>query len=168
MLKSFSPGAWKFPGFLTLPEEPESFPAPLRRAVRLMLAGAAVTVVWGLYVAVVTGVNANYMVTPQGKITRIGGAELAVSIVVMVVFTLVFAALWLLMARLTRQGRNAARLTSSVLFFFWSVMSYLYLGSVTEGPAILAEVVLVLVIWAIGLASVFLLWRPESSERFRR
>lgn len=167
MLKSFSAGNWKLPEFLTLPEEPEPFPGSLRRAVRLLCAGAATTVVWGLYVAVITAVSP-YTVSAQGKIVRAGGAQLAIGLVVMVVFTLVFAALWLLMARLAQEGKNSGRIVSSVLFFFWSVMTYLYLGYIASGPAILVEVVLVLIIWLIGLGAVFLLWRPESSAHFRR
>lgn len=168
MLKSFSPGSWKLPEFLALPEEPGSFPASLRRAVRLMRAGSCVTVVWGLYVAALTAFTPNYMLSPQGKVTRMSGAELTVSVVFMVVVTLVFAAIWLMTARATQQGRNAARITSSVLFFFWSVMSYMYLGAVAGPVSVLAEVVLVLVIWAIGLGAVFMLWRPESSAHFRK
>lgn len=168
MLKSFPPGNWKLPDFLTLPEEPDPFPGSLRRAVRLLRAGAAVTVVWGLYVAILTASTTNYMLSPQGRVTRISSGQLTVSVVFMIVVTGVFAAIWLMMARLAQQGRIAARITSTVLFFFWSVMSYLYLGAVTSGPAILAEVVLVLIIWVIGLGAVFLLWRPESSAHFRR
>lgn len=167
MLKAFSSSDWKLPGFLSLPEEPESFPDSLRRAVRLMRAGAAVTIVWGLYVAVLTAVATRYMLSPQGHVTRISGTQLSVMVVVMIVFALVFAAGWLLMARLTQQGRNAGRITSSVLFCFWSVMSYLYVRTVTADPALLAELVLVLVIWLIGLGTVFMLWRPDSSAYFR-
>lgn len=168
MLKPFSPGNGKLPDFLTLPEEPESFPAPLRRAVRLMRAGAAVTTVWGLYVAIYSVFTTSYTVSAKGQITAVTGPRHVMAVVLMVVFTLIFATAWTQMARMTQQGRNAARVTSMVLFFFWSVMSFLSIGSVSVNIGLAVEVVGILIIWAIGLGAIFLLWRPESSEHFRK
>lgn len=171
MLKPFSPGNGKLPDFLdflTLPEEPESFPASLRRAVRLLRTGAAATTVWGLYVAIYSVFTTSYTVSAKGQITAVTGPRHVMAVVLMVVFTLIFAAAWMQMARMTRQGRKAARSTSMVLFFFWSVMSFLSIGSVSVNIGLAVEVVGILIIWAIGLGAIFLLWRPESSEHFRK
>lgn len=132
-----------------------------------MLAGAAVTAAWGIYVAILTAVGPNYMIAPDGKKTAVGGAQLATTVVFMIAVTLILTAAWVLMARTVQQGRNWARITSSVLFILWSYVTFLSIGGVTAGAAVFVEVIAMLAIWAVGLVALVLLWRPESSAYFR-
>lgn len=165
MLKSISPGNWPLPAFLALPTEPGGFPDSLRRAVRLLYAGAAATVAWGLCIAIVTP---DYAYTSQGKLIRLGGSQFATTIVVMIVFTAIFAAAWLKLAQLTQRGLGPSRIVCSVLFVLWTVLTYTYIPYFTGGPALIIEAVLTVVIWLIGLGTIVMLWRPESSAFFRR
>lgn len=167
MLKSFSPGGWKLPDLVGAPEALALLPVSLRRAVRLMLAGAAVTAVWGVYVAVLTAVGPHFMIGPSGKKITISGAQLTTSVIFMLVVTLILTAVWVLMARMTQQGRKWTRSTSTALFLLWSYMTFLSIGGVAGGAAVVVEVVILAVIWVIGVSAVFLLWRPESSAYFK-
>lgn len=166
MLKSLSPGSWKLPDLMAAPETLASLPASVRRAVRLMLTGAAVTAVWGVYVAVLTAVGPNYMIGPNGKKMTITGAQLTTSVIFMIAVTLILTAAWVLMARMAQQGRNWARFTSTALFLLWSYVTFLSIGGVAAGAAVLVEVVILIAIWVIGVCALFLLWRPESSAYF--
>lgn len=166
MLKSLSPGGWKLPDLVADPEELASLPASPRRAVRLMLTGAAATAVWGVYVAVLTGIGPNFMIGPNGKKITVTGAQLTTSVVFMVLVTLILTAAWVLMARMTQQGRNWARFASTALFLLWSYVTFLSIGGVSGGAAVIVEVALLVAIWVIGAGALFLLWRPESSAHF--
>jgi hypothetical protein len=146
-------------------------PAPVRTAVRLMYAGAAVSAVEliiGLAIIIVDvkaaargrfwGVS---VTAPQMK---------PILITVWIVISLVVIALWLWMARANGQGRNWARILSAVLF----VLATLQLISDLQqavSPAGTIEPVLGLLLavlgWLPGLAAVWLLWRPASSAFFR-
>jgi hypothetical protein len=79
--------------------------------------------------------------------------------VVIVVFGLVPIALWLWMARAASGGKNWARILSTVLF----VLATLQL----TGSRGVVQVFTVALTWLIGLAVVWLLWRPASSAFFK-
>ena len=79
-------------------------------------------------------------------------------ITLVMVSGLAVIALWLWMARANSQGRNWARILSTVLFG----VATLELAS-NHGPGQVFWVV----IWLTGLASVWLLWRPASSGFFK-
>jgi hypothetical protein len=87
-----------------------------------------------------------------------------------IVSSLVPIALWLWMAQVNGQGRNWARSLSTVLFG----LATLQLTSVFPVPGIsvgfgftpFGPTVPVLT-WLIGLAAVWLLWRPDSSAFFK-
>jgi uncharacterized membrane protein (UPF0136 family) len=68
-------------------------------------------------------------------------------------------ALWLWMARANSQGRNWARIVSTVLF----VLATLHLF----GNKGVVPVVFAVLTWLVGLAAVWLLWRPTSSAFFK-
>lgn len=167
MLKSFPRGGWKLPDLTTTPDELGPLPVPMQRAVRLMLAGAAATALWGIYVTILTAANTNYVIVSGGKKTAVTGAQLATSIVFAIAVTLILTAVWVLMARMSQRGRNWARITSTVLFLLWSYETFLSIGGATTNPAVIIELVAVVIIWAVGLGALFLLWRPESSAYFR-
>ena len=149
--------------------EPQRPPAPglVRTAVKLMYAGAAVWTVLliSALVLIIVGSKAGHATlnghTLHGR---------SVPITVAAVFGLVVIALWLWMARATGQGRNWARILSTVLFG----LATLQLRGVFGGPVghlgvglIVLGLVVPVLGWLAGLAAVWLLWRPASSAFFK-
>jgi hypothetical protein len=63
------------------------------------------------------------------------------------------------MARSNGQGRSSARILSTVLVGLATLHLFGNRGAVSVGFAVLT--------WLIGLAAVWLLWRPASSAFFR-
>jgi hypothetical protein len=147
-------------------------PAPVLTAVKLMYAGAAVSAV-GLIIGlalIVVDINAaargrflgHSLTAPQMR---------PLVITVWIVFGLAGIALWLWMARANGQGRNWARILSTVLFGLATLdvrhpqppgspagfgATVLYYG----GTA------LVVAAWLVGAAAVWLLWRPACRAFF--
>jgi hypothetical protein len=151
-----------FSGRVTGPLRPPA-PAPVRTAVKLMYAGAAVSIV-PLIIALATPIagdlNAYHL--------RWGGHDLTAAqisqwrpliIAVVAVLGLVVPALWLWMARTNGQGREWARILSTVLFGLATLHLLGNHGLVQVGVAVLT--------WLVGLAAVWLLWRPASSAFFK-
>ena len=67
------------------------------------------------------------------------------------------------MARANGQGKNWARIMSTVLF----CLATLDLFGVVSEPKTLLGLVFPVLTWLLGLGAVILLWRPESSEFFK-
>jgi hypothetical protein len=71
--------------------------------------------------------------------------------------------LWLWMAQKTGQGRNWARILSSVLFLLATVDLY----GVLSQPKTIVGLVFPVLTWLIGLGAIILLYRKESTAYFR-
>ncbi|MBO0801479.1 MAG: hypothetical protein J2P25_00170 [Nocardiopsaceae bacterium] len=140
-------------------------PRSMQRAVRLMLSGAGATAVWGIFLVVVTVVNRDQLVGANGK--KLTTGQLSGAIVFNILIIIILAALWVLMARMNQRGRKWARIAATGLFALWTYESYLTIGTVIASAMVIIDLVLVLLIWAIGLGALILLWRPESSEYFQ-
>jgi hypothetical protein len=149
-------------------------PAPVRTAVKLMYAGAAVSAA-GLIIGltlIIVDINA----AVRG---RFFGHSLTAPlmrpliIAVWIVFGLVGIVLWLWMARANGQGRTWARIVSTVLF----VLATLQLRGDFMRPASHAGfgvmvlyyggTVVFVAAWLVGAAAVWLLWRPAASAFFK-
>ncbi len=75
-------------------------------------------------------------------------------------------ALWLWMALATSQGRNWARIPSTVLF---DLVTLELLSSLEViGKNGIAQAFTAALTWLSGLGAVWLLWRPASGAFFRR
>jgi hypothetical protein len=72
-------------------------------------------------------------------------------------------ALWLWMAWANNQGKNWARILSTVLF---GLATLDMVGVLTE-PKTVYGLVFPVLTWLVGLGAVFLLWRPESTAFFK-
>ena len=141
-------------------------PAPALTAVKLMYAGAAVSAVnliIGLALIIV-----DIKAAARGRFLghSLTAPQLRPLIITLwIVFSLVVIALWLWMARANGQGRNWARILSTVLFGLATLQlrhpqpqgspagfgaTVLYYG----GAALFAAA------WLVGAAAVWLLWRP--------
>jgi len=127
-------------------------PASVLTAARFMHAGAVGTAAY-LIVAL------PFIGDIQGKMLghRLTATPLIVTLVVLVGVAAI--ALWLWMARATSQGKNWARILSTVLF---GLATLQLLGN--HG---LAQVFFAALTWLTGLPAVWLLWRPASSAFFK-
>jgi hypothetical protein len=169
----------------TQPLQP-SAPAPVLTAVKLMYAGAAVsTVSLIISLALIPAVKAALRNANPG-LTAAQVNEVTTLTVLAMVFGLVVVALWLWMARANGQGRNWARIVSTVLFGLATLelirvgpqypggyLAHFVIGghvySVIHsavGAVVLGMIVPVL-LWLTGLAAVWLLWRPGCSAFFK-
>jgi uncharacterized membrane protein YuzA (DUF378 family) len=135
-----------------------SAPRSVRAAVKLMYAGAAVSTV-----------NLVILLALTGDIT-VSQLLNTPFITVSIAWSLAPLALWLWMARETGRGRNWARIVSTVLFG----AATLDLTEVFGPPGIRLSLVPVIagsptvpvLYWLVGLAAVWLLWRPASRAFF--
>jgi hypothetical protein len=149
-------------------------PPPVRTAVKVMYAGAAVTaaqLITGLALNIVDiqaaarGQFLGYsLTTPQAR---------PLVITVWIVFCLAVIALWLWMARQNGQGRNWARILSTVLF---ALATQQLRGAFTQpvnhagfGATVpyYGSIVLFVGAWLVGATAVWLLWRPASRAFFK-
>ena len=141
----------------------------VQAAVRLMYAGAAVSAV-GLIIGLAL-IIVDIQVAARGQFLGHSlTAHKPLVITVWIVFGLVGVSMWLWMARANGQGRNWARILSTVLF----VLATLQLrGAFTRpvshaGFAVMVFGVIVAVLpLVVGLAAVWLLWRPASTAFFK-
>ena len=147
-------------------------PAPVLTAVKLMYAGAAVSAV-----ELIIGLALIIVDIKAAARGRFLGHSLAAQkplvIMLWIVLGLVVIALWLWMARADGQGRNWARILSTVLF---GLATLQLRGDFTQpvshagfGVTVLyyGGTALFVAAWLAGAAAVWLLWRPASSAFFK-
>ena len=147
------------------PLEAERPPAPpsVLNAVKLMYVGAAVSTVSLIIALAFIGSDKHTLRTefPNYTTSQIDRAFVAF-IVIAIISAGVGIGLWLWMAWANRQGKNWARITSSVLF----AIQTLTLLEAVRGPKN-ALLVFPVLTWLVGLGAVWLLWRPESNAFFK-
>jgi len=143
----------------------------VRAAVRLMYAGGAASaaeLVIGL-----TLIIGDIQVAAHGQFLGHSlAAQKPLVITVWIVFGLAGTSLWLWMARANGQGRNWARIVSTVMF----ALNTLALGGAFTRPVshpgfgvtvlYFGSIVLFVAGWLVGGAAVWLLWRPGSDAFF--
>jgi hypothetical protein len=161
-------------------------PVPVRTAVTLMYAGAAVsTVTVIIALALIPAIKAGLR-TAYPSLTAAQVSDVNTLITLATVFGLAVIAVWLWMARAAGQGKNWARIVCTVLFGLatlelirvrpqypggylahFAVGGHVYsvIHSVF-GATVLGLIVPVL-LWLTGLAVVWLLWRPACSAFFK-
>ena len=145
----------------------------VRAAVKLMYAGAAVsTVNLIILLAVFADIKAYHAILRQHLTAAQVSQYSTLVITVCTLWALVPIAVWLWMARACGRGRNWARIVSTVLVgaatlnltsaFNWLPPGvHLTLVPMVYGPT------LPVLYWLVGLAVVWLLWRPGSRAYFR-
>ena len=143
-------------------------PAPVLSAVKLMYGGVVGTVMQLIIaLAFIGDIKAYHLAVLGHHLTTAQLSHLRPLIITLVILAgLALIALWLWMARATTQGRNWARILSTVLFG----LATLELLSALEviGKDGVAQAFFAALTWLSGLAAVWLLWRPASSAFFRR
>jgi hypothetical protein len=161
-----------FPGGAE-PPEPALTTAPpsITRAVRVMYAGAAASVI-GIIIDLTTYSSLqNALATRRRKngqlMTHAQVVDLAhVEAVAFVVGGLIAAGLWIWMARSSRAGKSWARTVSTVLFAISTISAFVSIG----GGALAADDasrIYGFVVWIIGLVAIILLWQRASSGYFK-
>jgi hypothetical protein len=146
--------------------EPERGPAPqpVLNAVKLMYAGAAVSTVSLVISLLSIGDTKSAIRKARPSLTAAQVNQLNTFIITLAIVSGVLGiAMWLWMARANGRGRNWARITSSVLFG----LATLDLYGVLSQPKTLIGLVFPVLTWLIGAATVYLLWRSESTEYFK-
>ena len=151
------------------PVEPPrpSAPAPVRTTVRLMYLGAALSAV-GLSIGLAL-IIVDIQAAASGQFLGHSlAAQKPLVIALGTISGLAVIALWLWMARANGQGRNWARILSTLLFGL-ATLQLLHPQSHGSpagfGVTVLyyGVIVLFVVAWLVGAAAVWLLWRPASS-----
>ena len=172
MFKSSTPGGTAFVGIEKklsggAPDDP-GLPATMRKAVRFMLAGAAISVVFGVFEVIATIVDKN-SIDINGKPPT--SSQLATAIVFLIVSYLVYTLLWVLMARFNRAGQKWARIVASVLFAISTIQLYETVASLHGGQVITAADIIFIIItlaqWGVGVGAIAMLWRSDSSAYFQ-
>jgi hypothetical protein len=171
MFKSSSGGGTAFAGIETKlsggsPDDP-GLPATMRKAVRFMLAGAAVTAVFAIFEVIATIVDKN-AIDVNGKPPT--SSQLATGIIILIISYAVYIMLWILMARFNRAGQKWARIVSSVLFAISTFQLYETIDSLHGGMVITGADIIYIVFtvgaWAAGVGAIAMLWRPDSTAYF--
>ena len=148
------------------PVEPDRGPAPqsVLYAVKLMYTGAAVSTV-SLFISLASiGGTKDAIKKARPSLTATQVDQLNTFIIALAVVSgVVGVALWLWMARKNGQGKNWARVLSTVLFG----LATLDLFGVVSQPKTVLGLVFPLLTWLIGLGAIVFLWRRESTEFFK-
>jgi uncharacterized membrane protein len=140
-------------------------PATVQRAARYMLAGAVVTAIWQIYWIVVTVAHKASLTSANGK--PVTNSQITASVLFTIVSAILVSAIWVLVARLNQAGKNWARFAATALFTLWLYSTYRAIPLTTRGGYWIVNTVLMLAILLIGLAAIYLLWRPDSTTFFK-
>jgi hypothetical protein len=101
--------------------------------------------------------------TPTASTAEIDQA-VVVGLVGMAIWGLFIAMLWLTMSWANGRGAGWARIMATVLFVIGAFLAY---GSYTQAAPALTKAIEALSV-AIGAATMYLLYRPESSDYYRK
>ncbi len=131
-------------------------PAPVLSAGKFMHAGAVSSAAY-LIVAL------PFIGDSKGRVLGHPLTAAPLTITLVIVVGLAVIALWLWMARANGQGRNWARILSTVLFG----LATLDLFGVVSQPKTLLGLVFPVLTWLLGLGALVLLWRKQSTAFFQ-
>ena len=148
----------------TVEPERRAAPTTVVNAVKLMYAGAAVSTVSLIVSLVSIGGTKSEIRKARPNLTVAQVNQLNTFIIALALLSgIVGIALWLWMARANSQGKNWARIVSTVLF----CLATLDLVGVVGEPKTLLGLIFPVLTWLIGVSAVFLLWRSSSSAFFK-
>jgi hypothetical protein len=144
------------------PDRPPA-PSPVQNAVKLMYTGAAVSTVSLIISIINIGSAKAAFKKAHPNLTTAQANQLNSYITASIISGIVGIVLWLWMARANGQGREWARVLSSVLFGLNTLGLLLAFSQRTVAIVLVFPVL----IWLVGLGAVILLWRRESTEFFK-
>jgi hypothetical protein len=143
---------------------PANAPQSVARAARVMYVGILASLV-GIVIDLLerhdirTAILQHSSTMTAAKVNDTYHAEL----VLLVVFGLIGAGLWLWMARSCLAGKSWARVTSTVFFGLETLAVIINIAAPGAGLTRLYG----LIVWVIGLIAIVLLWQRSSSNYFR-
>ncbi len=144
-------------------------PRTVRRGARFMLAGGILTAIVGIFLIVATVIDKNALTNSNGN--RLSTGQFASGIVETAITYVVLVAIWVLMARMNRSGYQWARIAASIFCLISSYDAYSLVSSISGGETItvvgIVYIVFDLAIWVLGVLSIALIWRSESSAYYR-
>jgi hypothetical protein len=142
-------------------------PRTVRSGVRFMLAGAALTLLAGIFYVIVFATD-EAAVTGSNKLST---GQVTSNIASFIVSYVILIAIWVVMARMNRAGRSWARILASVFCLISTYEAYALVNSLTGIKTVtvagIVYVVLDLAIWAVGVLSIAMIWRSESSAYYK-
>ena len=153
-------------------------PAPVRRAVRFMQAGAAVSTLSLIFTVIASFSLKSNMMNANAqklKLHQVTESQISSTATALIIYTIIIGllsvGLWVWMSRMNEAGRSWARITSTAFFGLWSLYTYSVLGElhggVTVTVTLVVSLILILALWVIGVVTIFQLWRPASTAYFK-
>jgi hypothetical protein len=146
-------------------------PAPVRRAVMVMYAGAAASLLRAI-ADLVTRTELNSFVAARSRAAAVHltasqtSATTNAALAVAVVIGIIGVGLWIFIARAAGKGSKAARVTGTVLFGLDTLALLVAPPDVGLSGPVLPKIFTV-VVWLAGLVVVILLWLRSSRAFFR-
>lgn len=139
-------------------------PQPVRNAVKLMYAGAVISVVGPIlfFITISSLKPAIRKQYPHYSITQVNHTYTQL-ITQEIVSAVIGVGLWLLMAWANGKGMSWARIVSSVLF----AVNTLGLIAYIRLPQTAVSLAFSALIWVAGAGAIWFLWRPESNNYFK-
>jgi hypothetical protein len=144
-------------------------PRTVLRGARYMLLGAILTAVIGIFLIIATVIDKNALIGSDGN--RVSTGQFASGVVETVITYVVLVAIWVLMARMNRSGYQWARIVASIFCLISSYDAYSLVSSISGGERItvvgIVYIVFDLAIWVVGVLSIAMIWRGDSSAYYR-
>jgi hypothetical protein len=144
--------------------EPPPKPRSVTASVNFMYAGAALEVLGAIVTVARISTLTTAIALRDGVTTSQAHGVAMHDTLAGAVGGLLYASLWLWMARQNAAGRNWARILATVLFALYVLLAWLVLPM--EHPGGLGAI-LELLIGLVGLAAVICLWLRDSSQYFK-
>ena len=140
-------------------------PPSVTNAVRVMYVGA-LTSLLGIVIDIVTvGATKTAIEKRSHHLTMSQvNASQHVLVTAFIIGGVIGAAVWIVLARLCRSGRNGARITGTVLFGLATLDTLVGAAAAPIAGAVRAWA---LVVWLVGLAAVIFLWQRSSTAFFK-
>lgn len=139
-------------------------PRSVIMAARLMYAGAALTLigmVTSVIIIVATGSTSLRAAHPHATAAQIH-ATINVTVTSTIIWGLIEAVAWVLMARLNQAGPKWARITATAFFG----LNTLYMVLQLARPTAVSALIYSAIIWLVGLGAIYFLWSKESAGHF--
>lgn len=162
------PGAGQMP----VPAKPP-IPSTVQNAFYLMISGAVLAVIGGVITISETN-TIRSQVESRNPAFSTSQVDTTVNVAVgaAVVGIVIYAGLWIWMAFANRAGKNYARITGTVFFGISTLFTLIGLAA-SAGSSVSSvkvngfSVVISVLGWLVGLATVILLWNKQSSPYFK-
>ncbi|HTX26681.1 MAG TPA: hypothetical protein VME19_06655 [Streptosporangiaceae bacterium] len=140
-------------------------PPSVANAVRVMYVGALTSILGILFDVLTVSATKRSIEkrSPNLSASQVNSVQ-HVLVVAFIIGGLIGAAVWIVLARLCKNGKNGARITGTVLFGLATLDTLIGAAAAPIAGAVRAWG---LVVWLVGLVAVIFLWRPSSTAFFK-